>query len=353
MSTKISPKLSVKNPVKAQLPPPVMNAGVGGVMSNISFSRNELSPGVFQFKIFDDVGNMVDCLHHGQISAGSGVRSVNFEAFNANLHYSHTNTYADNGGVGISTTRGTASLGVQTRLWNAVDTADAVVYYSHANNPASPRVPSLASGEAVEVGADYIRFFDAATDEDIFIIQHNELTSADETSTLPYTLDSAPQGVAATPRSNTTHCVTMTADTLTTTSIRTRESYPNLSSLTGGDGSGFATTYWAKSSYDGDIIKTGSSGSERWVEFYEDGVLVAMCQFGITAAGHVIIHSYPKSLPTGEGGNVRIRTTSDRGDYLMSNVYVLNDADFTVQNRLRSSAGTQYTNYVAWWFKEP
>jgi len=320
--------------------------------AGFSFTRSELSgnPGVYQFKIFDDAGTMVDMIHHGVTAAVTGNQTINLEA-TSNTQFAHTQALDYSGGSNCGTTPGTSSFTSIAKLWNDANIGYGRNFFTHSRDVASPRVPSLTTGEAVEVGVGYTRIYDAATGDDIFVMQHYYANDNTSTDTLPYPCESTVQGVANTPIRNSTFGITAMADSATATTVRTAMTY--LLNGTNPGGAGACSVYWAKDSYDGDLVKTGSNGTDRWVEFYQEGELIAMCQFGSTATTSISGETTAKSWPVGEGGNVRYRGTCNLGVRETTDIYARTDTTLTKRTRSRNVATDRSSYYIGWWVKEP
>jgi len=324
--------------------------------AGFSFTRSEFSTGVFALKFFDDAGTEAHIVHHGVDASGAGAQTITLES-TPNGHNAFVDVRAlggftvNNWNVGSPNTDDTMIF--IEKLWNDVNTSNSRPYFVHTIEHSTPRVTQATSGIGITVGTGYIAFIDTVTGDPVFAMQTLSVGSNNVTNVLPYTLPTNGQSLACVPGYNGTYAICGMGDSPTTNNMRSKAAYQlNATLAIAGKGA----VYWAdENGYDGDTLKVGGTSTTGWAEFYEDGELVAMCQFGTEPndGQHTKVVSYPKTFPVGEGANVKVVLTPQLGTRYTANAYAQNDTSFSMNSDDRNLNTVLTCYYIAWWVKEP
>ncbi len=322
---------------------------IDGNLDSVSFTSEESQtiPGLKVLRFHDENGVEIHRLQAGfSLTGTSGFRSPSLETA-PNPHICHTSTFDSNGGINIGTTSGASSMSGILKLWNDNNLTDNWCYFAHSDDLVAPQASTATSGLAVDVGVDYIRYYDKDDGMDVLVITGDVHSSAEAVYNLAYTHESAIQGVAVTPLSNPTFGITAMADTKTASTVVTQSVFS-----VNGTNPGFScrmNTYWVRpGGYDSPNLKVGTNANGAYAEFYNGGSLIGMAQFGTNPGGqHIFTESFPKSFP--DATNYVIRNTSARNAIDTTNCYVRTVSSFTAQNRNKNLVATHASEWVAWW----
>ena len=298
-------------------------------------------------KFFDENNVEIHRLQYGfDTSSTVGNRTINIDSAPV-TQVAQTATYDANGGLTIGTTSFTSTLVGNIKLWNDASTANNFTYSTQTLDLVAPQTSTVTEGLAVDVGAGYIRYYDAASGDDVLVICTYQPPGAISTDNLGYTHESAVQGLSLAPNRNSEFATVALGDTLTATTARSASVFQLNFTNAGGTMGG--NTYWVNSSYDSPTLKTGTDANGSWAEFYRDGELVAMMQCGNDPGGaQTVTPSFPKSFPD---VNYTITNTGQFGGRFTTNTYIRTVSNFTAQNRNRNLASTHAHEWVAWWIK--
>ncbi len=228
-------------------------------------------------------------------------------------------------------------------------TASNISYYAGAKLVTN-QTSTSADGLGVDVGTDYIRYYDVGTGDDIFVM-YMDAGSETSTNSYGYTFESTPQSICGAPSYNSGLGMCQQYSTLTTTTAAVRSYIMNLN-FYATSGTNRVGTYWIDTAgFDGDTLKVGANSNGQWVEFYDDtATLIAMLQFGYHPNGYLgrYTQTLAKSFPD---SNYSVNNVAPSGNQFLTSTVSVTASSFDGWNILDNSNSAHQSYWSAWWIK--
>jgi len=344
-------KLDGTNTIPNTLANTFSNSGpFQGSAQGVAFTagENQSISGLRFLKMYDADGVEVSRIQYGFSTTGqTTTRTIPIEPASV-VQVMTAGAYDTNAALSIGVTSSTSSGLAIIQNFADVEVANNFSYVTTSLDISSPKTSSITSGVAVDVGAGYVRFYDAGTGNDIFVMCTMQPSGAVTSDTLPYSHDSAIQGHNLSPTRNGSFATIALNQSKTATTVNTANVYQlNFVNAAGTMGS---NTYWIdQAGYDSPSLKVGSNANGNYVQFKSDGEVIAVLQFGTHGAG---LSTFTQNLPVSmDTDTFAINCVGPFGQRYSTVSYARTVSSFTARNYNGGGGSSASCDWSTWWVK--